>query len=178
MIGREVDLRKAIDAQARERERADDGQRQDEDGREDRTFDAQRSQPLHDQLTFDSVGELRDVLRRDALAGLQALGDFDEIADRLTGRDDALFDVVAVDDVHAAGAGDGQRRAAAGTSTPGVRAGCSMRAVANRPGLSSPFGVRHDRLDRQRALIGLERRRDVLHSALELAARDTRPPRR
>ena len=28
----------------------------------------------------------------------------------------------------------------AGTSTPGVRAGCSMRAVANRPGFSTAFG--------------------------------------
>ena len=46
--GRDVDLREAIDAEARERERADDGQRQDEHGREDRTFDAERSKPLHD----------------------------------------------------------------------------------------------------------------------------------
>ena len=46
--GREVDLREAIDAEAREREDADDGQRQDQDGREDRTFDAERSKPLHD----------------------------------------------------------------------------------------------------------------------------------
>ena len=39
--GGEVDLRKAIDAEARERERADDRQRQDEDGREDRPFNAE-----------------------------------------------------------------------------------------------------------------------------------------
>ena len=38
--GREVDLRKAIDAQPRERERADDRQRQDQDAGEDRTLDA------------------------------------------------------------------------------------------------------------------------------------------
>jgi hypothetical protein len=39
---RKVDLRKAIDAKARERERTDHRQREDEDGREDRPFDAQR----------------------------------------------------------------------------------------------------------------------------------------
>jgi hypothetical protein len=39
----EVDLRKPIDAQPGERKGADDGQRQDEDAREDRTFNAQRS---------------------------------------------------------------------------------------------------------------------------------------
>ena len=39
---REVDLREAIDAELREGERADDGQRQDEHGREDRPFDAER----------------------------------------------------------------------------------------------------------------------------------------
>ena len=72
--GREVDLREAIDAEARERERADDGERQDEDGREDRTFDAERGEPLHDapSTNLDAVGELRDVLGRDALAGLRA----------------------------------------------------------------------------------------------------------
>jgi hypothetical protein len=46
--GGEVDLGKAIDAQTREREGADDGERQDEDGRKDRTFDAKRGKPLHD----------------------------------------------------------------------------------------------------------------------------------
>jgi hypothetical protein len=45
--GGEVHLGEPIDAKARERERPDDGQREDENGREDRTFDAQRSQPLH-----------------------------------------------------------------------------------------------------------------------------------
>ena len=37
------DFRKAIDAQPGKRKGADDGQRQDEDAREDRTFNAQRS---------------------------------------------------------------------------------------------------------------------------------------
>ena len=46
--GREVDLRKPIDAEPREREHADDGQRQDQHRREDRTADAERSKPLHD----------------------------------------------------------------------------------------------------------------------------------
>src|SRR5438132_7761676 len=50
-----------------------------------------------------SVGELRDVLRRDALTGLQALGNFHEIADSFTGRHDPLVHVIAADDVHAAG---------------------------------------------------------------------------
>jgi len=40
--GGEVDLRKAIDAESRKRKRPDDGQRQDEDAREDGSLDAQR----------------------------------------------------------------------------------------------------------------------------------------
>ena len=46
--GREVDLGEPVDAEARERERADDGQREDEHGREDRTADAERGEPLHE----------------------------------------------------------------------------------------------------------------------------------
>ncbi len=46
--GREVDLREAVDAELRERERADHGQREDQHGREDRTSDAERSKPLHE----------------------------------------------------------------------------------------------------------------------------------
>src|SRR5207249_7382049 len=49
---RKIDLRKAIDAEPRERERADHGEREDENGREDRSFDAEFGKPLHDQLTF------------------------------------------------------------------------------------------------------------------------------
>ena len=59
---------------------ADDGERQDEDGREDRTLDAQRGEPLHDQRHLCAVGELRDVLGRDLLAGFEPGCDFDEIA--------------------------------------------------------------------------------------------------
>ena len=46
-IGGEVDLRELVDAQLREREQPDDGERQDQDGREDRTLDAQGGEPLH-----------------------------------------------------------------------------------------------------------------------------------
>ena len=45
---RDVDVRKAIDAELAEGEQADDGQRQDEHPGEDRTPDAERSEPLHD----------------------------------------------------------------------------------------------------------------------------------
>src|SRR5262249_30302122 len=48
-----------------------------------------------------AVGELADVGGRHALAGLQPARDLDEIVDRLTGRDDALLDVIAGDDVDA-----------------------------------------------------------------------------
>ena len=44
---REVDLRKLVDAQLREREHPDDRDRQDEDAREDGALDAQRGEPLH-----------------------------------------------------------------------------------------------------------------------------------
>src|SRR5438874_12663778 len=40
-----------------------------------------------------AVGELRDILCRDTLAGLQPFGDFNQITDRLAGRDDPLVDV-------------------------------------------------------------------------------------
>ena len=86
---REVDLREAVDAEPREREDADDGQREDQHRREDRTADGQGGKPLHGDTfarrhgpvivvpgtdryrgaTADAVGELRDVRRRHALAG-------------------------------------------------------------------------------------------------------------
>ena len=40
--GGEVDLRKTVETQARERERADDRQGEDQDAREDGTFDGNR----------------------------------------------------------------------------------------------------------------------------------------
>ena len=140
--GREVDLRKAIDAELRERERADDGERQDEDGREDRTFDAERGEPLHDQLTLMPSASCATFVVATRSPAFRPLVISIEVADRLAGRDDALLDVIAGDDEDAAGAGDGLRRAAAGTRTPGVCAGCSMRAVANKPGLQLAVGVR------------------------------------
>src|SRR5205807_1218501 len=44
---REVDLRILIDTKLHEAENADDRKREDEDGREDRTLDAEFSKPLH-----------------------------------------------------------------------------------------------------------------------------------
>src|SRR5215471_13628594 len=52
-----------------------------------------------------SVAELRDVLRRHALTGLETLRDFEKLADGIARRDDAFLDVIAGDDEHAAGAG-------------------------------------------------------------------------
>ena len=60
--------------------------------------------------------------------------------------------------------------AAAGTSTAGVCAGCSIRAVAKRPGFSSLSGLGTTASTRQRALVGLERGRDEADRAGELAA--------
>ena len=52
---REVDLGKPIEAEARECERADDGQRQDEDACKDWTFDGDRCEPLHGRSLFMKV---------------------------------------------------------------------------------------------------------------------------
>ena len=46
--GGEVDFRKAIDAEQRERKHADHRERQNEHRREDRTANRERSEPLHD----------------------------------------------------------------------------------------------------------------------------------
>src|SRR2546425_10671848 len=54
---------------------------------------------LHLLGNLRSVGELRDVLRRDALTSFQALGNFHEIADPFAGRHDPLVHVIAADDV-------------------------------------------------------------------------------
>src|SRR4029077_112523 len=56
-------------------------------------------------LNFDSVGELADVGRRHALAGLQASGDFNEIADRVASGHDSFLHVVSVDHIDATSAG-------------------------------------------------------------------------
>ena len=88
--GREVDLGKPIDAELREGEGADDGQRQDQHvaktGRLTQsaashcmTIPKQAGRPA---LDLGAVGELRDVLRRHALAGLEPVGDLDQIVDR------------------------------------------------------------------------------------------------
>ena len=84
--GREVDLRESIDAQLKERKRADDGQRQDQDRREDRTTHAERSKPLHENLalragvyfTFIPSTSCADVRGRDAFAGLEPVDDLHE----------------------------------------------------------------------------------------------------
>ena len=150
-------------------------ERQDEDRGEDRTANAEFSEPLHgstyDRMRADdprpsatgrrhghAVGQLGEVRRRHLFAGLQAARDLDEVADRLADRDDALFDVVADDDEDARRARRRCARPAAGTSTPGVSAACSMRAVTNEPGFSVPSSLRHDGFDDQRARVGLQRR--------------------
>ncbi len=52
--GRKIDLWKSVEAQPRERERADDGERQYENRREDGTTNADGSKPLHGRsLLFD-----------------------------------------------------------------------------------------------------------------------------
>src|SRR5262249_35082449 len=55
----------------------------------------------------DAIGELAEIFRGHALAGLHAFGELDEIADRLAGRDDPVFRLVSIHDVDAAGAAGG-----------------------------------------------------------------------
>ena len=175
--GREVDLREAVDAELRERERADDGERQDEHRREDRTANAERGEPLHDSGFSDAVdacacrrsraaADVACVSRR-ARRPSRPLAISTCASTRLADRDDALLDVVAVDDEDAAGAADASARRRRARGRPGVLSGCSMRAVANSPGFSSPPGFGDDGLDGQRALVGLERGRDVADRARE-----------
>src|SRR5215472_4345033 len=57
-------------------------------------------------LDLDPVDELVDVLRRDALASLQASDDLDERIDLLSRGHHALFGAIAVDDEHATSAGN------------------------------------------------------------------------
>ena len=64
---RDVDVRKAVDAELAEGEQADDGQREHEHPGEDRALDAEFCEPLHDgYLTddADAVDELIDRVRR------------------------------------------------------------------------------------------------------------------
>src|SRR6185369_66913 len=50
--GREVHLRQSIDSQLAERERANNSQREDENGRKNRTTNAELSEPLHESTYF------------------------------------------------------------------------------------------------------------------------------
>src|SRR5262245_39462629 len=59
----------------------------------------------HLALDLRAVVEFPDVARCDLLAGRDAFGDFDVVADGLTGDDDAFFHVIVRDDEHAARAG-------------------------------------------------------------------------
>ena len=67
---------KAIDAEPREGEQADDDQREDEHPGEDRALDAELGEPLHDvsSRTFTSAPSLSRSRPRgdDAIAGRQA----------------------------------------------------------------------------------------------------------
>src|SRR5688572_2777280 len=54
-----------------------------------------------------AVGQLRDAAGRDLFAGFQAGGDLDEVAHRLTDRDDPLFGLLARHDEYPRRAGDG-----------------------------------------------------------------------
>ena len=81
---------------------------------------------------FGSVG--------DRFAFRDARRDLDAVADRLAEGDDALLDVVVLDDVDAAGAGDGFDGVEPARAAPASPLGWWMRAVANIPGLSRPSG--------------------------------------
>src|SRR5437773_6725391 len=117
-----------------------------------------------------SVCELPDVLRRDVLAGLQPFGDFQEIADPFTNRDDPFFRAAAGDHVDAAGAGGRQHRRRRDEHARRARRLLDARR-GEQPGLEHGVRVRHHRLHGQRPLIGLERRRHVFDPTLELPSR-------
>src|SRR5262249_4940037 len=134
-----------------------------------RTFQILHSQFLIAAFHPGSVGELRDVLGRDPLAGLQALRNFHEIADRVAGGDDSLLDVIAGDDVDAAGA---RAHLDGGGRHENRR---RLRRLLDARGreetrLQHAAAVRHGRFNRERALLGLQSGRHVLDRSLELAA--------
>src|SRR5262245_25175247 len=82
---------------------------------------------LHDDA--NTVGQLRDAAGGDFLACLESARNLDEIADRLTDRHDALFDLVAGDDEHTRGAGNGPHR-----RTRRQDAGAAIRLFDQRSG--------------------------------------------
>src|ERR1043166_2180836 len=120
-------------------------------------------------LNLRAVDELRDVPGCDALAGLESLGDLHDVAGGLAGRHDAFFDAVAVDDEDARRAAGRHDRSRGHDDARRLRGLFDARG-REEPGLELARRIRHHRFDRQRALVGLERRRHVADLALELAA--------
>src|ERR1043166_2454072 len=120
-------------------------------------------------LNLRAVDELRDVPGCDALAGLESLGDLHDVAGGLAGRHDAFFDAVAVDDEDARRAAGRHDRSRGHDDDRRLRGLFDARG-REEPGLELAGRIRHHRFDRQRALVGLERRRHVADLALELAA--------
>src|SRR4249919_4144280 len=104
---------------------------------------------------------------RDRFTLRDARGDLDTVAERFADRDDPLLDPVVLDDVDAAGAGDdldGRRGNEERRSVHGLTD--SRRREHAR--LQSPVGVRRERLDGERTLVGAQARRDEADACVEL----------
>ena len=100
---------------------------------------------------------------------VDAGGDLDAAADFLAERHDALLGLAVLDDVDAAGAADGLDRGL-GNGQRGRRLGLLNQCGREQARLEPAVLVRRDRLDRQRALIDADRRRDEADRGGELLA--------
>src|SRR6185295_16522292 len=117
--------------------------------------------------TFDldayAVRQLSARIGRDPLARLDAAGELDAVADLFPERHDPLFHLVAAAD-HVDAAGSRHRLDRLGRHEQRRhRRRLLQQRRREQPGLQPPVGVRRHRLDRQRPLIRLERRRDEAH---------------
>ena len=147
--GREVDVREAVDAEARVADAADDDEHEDEDRREDGPADAETGESLHGLVSFRrSVGALdleavREAAVRvydDTFARHDTRPHLDGVAVAVPERDDALDDAVLAEDEDVRDARvrhDGGRPARAGSAR---FFGSETRAVTKRPGFRTCRG--------------------------------------
>ena len=148
--GREVDLRVAVDAEARVADAADDDEGDDEDRREDGPADAEAGECLHGGLLtgrlaaeasdLEAVGEPAVGVDDDALAGGEAGADLDGVAVAVAERDDALRRRGRAPRTKTRETPESVTTAAAGTRSVGSVFGSSTRAVTKRPGFRSRSG--------------------------------------
>ena len=170
--GRDVDVRKAIDAEPAEREQADDGQREHEHPGEDGPPDADRGKPLHDgyltttRTPSTSCSTPVAATRSPAFRPL-AISIRSPTAWRR--HDDALFSAVAGDHEHARRAGDGADGGRGHEDAGTLLCFFDLRR-GEEPGLEPAGGFGTTASSVKRARGGGHRRRDVAHLAGERLA--------